>query len=489
MNFGDLRQLPFSVRVIIPISLAMTLLVGMSATLALWSTARSDEHAIARQTKVLGHILDKEREYLSSAQGDISPDDDAVEALSGDEIDLDYVDAVLGGEFFDSYATHRIYVLDPQLRPVYAMHGGGRASIDSFAPDSEVLLGLARQLQTPDALSEIDAFEHGRGDVPTVADFVMLDGRAALASVIPILGDTEDVVVPPGKAYIHVAARFLDEGLADELKDDYLLDEPSFASDATLTDTQATIPILDRSGNVVAWFKWTADRPGHQILVESGPSVLAALLIGGLVIGLLLDRVRRDSRAVEKAQAQAEHRALHDPLTGLSNRAGFEDQCRRMRAELSRGGQPIALLALDLDRFKQVNDTLGHEAGDKLLRQVADRLRPLVREVDLVARLGGDEFVVLMQRVEGSAEATTLASRILAHIAEPYMIGSSDVRIGVSIGVAMASTPEEFDDLAQRADFALYEAKDAGRNQFKLFGTAAGDNVIALARTAANRVV
>lgn len=481
MRLRDWRQLPFSVRVMAPIGLAMTITFGLAAMFGLWSTTRSDERALDRQVQLVRHILDKEKLYLSEAQDDVSPYDEAVEALSGD-IDMEFVHEELGGEFFDSYLTHRIFILDPQLEPVYAMQGGGQASVTSFAPDAAVVRALAAQLQTPQALSAIDAFENGRADVPTAADFVVIEGRAALASVIPILGHSDDVIVPPGKAYYHVAIRFLDEGLADELKDSYLLEQPSFAADARIEANQAALPIANASGEIIAWFKWSPDRPGRMILSDSGPYLLAALLAGGFVIGLLLFRVDRASRALEAAQQAAQHRAVHDPLTGLCNRAGFEDHNRRIRAELARGGPPAALLALDLDRFKQVNDTLGHEAGDRLLRQVADRLRPLVREVDLIARLGGDEFVVLMQRVDGPGDATALASRIVAQIAEPYMIGANDVRIGVSIGIALASTLADFDDLAPRADFALYEAKEGGRNQFRLYGAAGSDNVVGLAR-------
>jgi len=481
MKLRDWRQLPFSVRVMAPIGLAITITFGLAATFGLWSTARSDERALDRQVQLVRHILDKEKLYLSEAQDDVSPYDEAVEALST-PIDMEFVHKQLGGEFYDSYLTHRIYVLNPRLEPVYAMGGGGRAPLESFDADAAVVRALATQLQTPQALSAIDAFENGRGDVPTAADFVIVDGRAALASVIPILGHSDDVVVPPGKAYFHVAMRFLDEGLAGELKDAYLLEQPGFAADDRIDANQAALPIANASGEVIAWFKWSPDRPGRQILSDSGPYLLAALLAGGLVIGLLLFRVDRASRALEAAQQAAQHRAVHDPLTGLCNRAGFEDHNRRIRAELARGGAPVALLALDLDRFKQVNDTLGHDAGDRLLRQVADRLRPLVREVDLIARLGGDEFVVLMQRVDGPGDATALASSIVAHIAEPYMIGAHDVRIGVSIGIALAATAADFDDLAQRADFALYEAKEGGRNQFRLYGAAGSDNVVGLAR-------
>lgn len=481
----DWRKWPFAMRVIVPASLAVVLAFGSAALFAFWSIERIDNEALSRQVQLVRHILEKERDYLAAAQDDVSPDDDAVAALDARPMDLDFLDETLGGDFFDNHASNKIYVLDHQLQPVYAMQEGGKATVESFSPDAEVVRALAERVQDQPALTAIDAFEHGRGGVPTSTDFVRIDGRAALASIIPILGDSDDVVVPSGKAYLHVAIRFLDATLAAELEDDYLLRAPRFAPDAAVAGPEVAIPIVDQDGTSVAWFKWLPDRPGAQLMMESGPSVLAAMLAGALVLGHLLRQVSKSAKALEAARNDAQHKSVHDPLTGLANRFGFEESLRQVRAELGRGGQPAALLALDLDRFKQVNDTLGHDAGDALLRQVAGRLRLLVRETDTIARLGGDEFIVLMHRIDSPSDSTALAARIVARIAEPYMLGDHDARIGVSIGVALASTVQDLEDLASRADAALYHAKDGGRNQFRMETVGKGAAVVTLDR---NRV-
>ncbi|MFY8102208.1 MAG: CHASE4 domain-containing protein, partial [Allorhizobium sp.] len=315
----------FSVSVLLPVLVAVLVAVGTASSFVVWSTTRSDDSARARQSRLVSHILGKEREYLSDYQSDISPWDDVIDAIEGG-IDIEWVSENLGADFYENYATHRIYLLDPDMRPRFAMRDGGNAAVSSFAGDSETILKLARKLRTDESLSAISAFENGFGTVPAVSDFAVIEGRPALVGVIPLLGESEDVKVPPGKAFTHVAIRFLDDALAKELMDAYLIEGAHFSTDGTLGAGEDALPLLDADGNTVAWFKWLPDRPGAQILSETAPAMVGALLAGGLVVLLLLLRLRMSSNDLEAARAEAHHRALHDPLTGLANRAGFQER-------------------------------------------------------------------------------------------------------------------------------------------------------------------
>ncbi len=170
-------------------------------------------------------------------------------------------------------------------------------------------------------------------------------------------------------------------------------------------------------------------------------------------------------------EAQLHHDALHDALTSLPNRALFMDRlaqaCRRaQRNEEKR----FALMFMDLDRFKLINDSLGHLAGDRLLRDVARRVAKCVRASDTVARLGGDEFAILLEEIHTDLEATAFAERIIQHMAEPFHIEDRDVYTSGSIGIALhgghASDP---DDMVRAADAAMYHAKERGRGRYALF--------------------
>ena len=178
----------------------------------------------------------------------------------------------------------------------------------------------------------------------------------------------------------------------------------------------------------------------------------------------------RDISARKEAEFQIAHMARHDALTDLANRTLFRERLVQELAMSQRRGASFAVLCLDLDRFKVVNDTLGHQAGDILLRTVAERLRALVRSEDTVARIGGDEFMIIQTGPVVGSSIRTLAQRLIEVVSQPIDLDGSSVTVGVSVGVAMAPQDgTEPDLLCRNADLALFRAKDAGRNTFRLY--------------------
>jgi two-component system cell cycle response regulator len=158
--------------------------------------------------------------------------------------------------------------------------------------------------------------------------------------------------------------------------------------------------------------------------------------------------------------------ALTDALTGLANRRLLEDRLSMAMAQARREQSGMAALYLDLDGFKEINDTLGHAAGDALLKMVAQRLTASVRAVDTVARLGGDEFVIVL-RVSGAAAAGEVAAKVIDAVAQPYLIGGRDARVTVSAGIGLYPTHgEDAATLLKNADLALFEAKRIGKNNY-----------------------
>jgi len=171
----------------------------------------------------------------------------------------------------------------------------------------------------------------------------------------------------------------------------------------------------------------------------------------------------------KKAEEKIAYMAHHDALTGLPNRAHFDDRLEEVLAEVGRGGK-AALLLLDLDRFKKVNDTHGHLAGDDLLKAVSARLQGCVRATDFVARLGGDEFTVIQTAIGGCDEVSALADRIRAALTAPYDLDGVAAAVGVSIGISVApSDATSAAALIERADLALYRAKGEGRETYRFF--------------------
>ena len=172
----------------------------------------------------------------------------------------------------------------------------------------------------------------------------------------------------------------------------------------------------------------------------------------------------------KRLEEQLVHDALHDPLTGLANRVLFRDHVERALAARRRRRRKVAVLFLDLDNFKIVNDSLGHRAGDRLLVEVGRRLNATVRATDVAARQGGDEFTILLDRVRGIEEATATAERLAAELRKPIDLDGRSIVVAVSIGIALAGGPEiAADDLLAHADAPMYEAKSQGRARYAVF--------------------
>jgi len=165
-----------------------------------------------------------------------------------------------------------------------------------------------------------------------------------------------------------------------------------------------------------------------------------------------------------------ERQALRDPLTRLPNRLLLMDRTRQALARLHRSQDVVALLFIDLDKFKAVNDNLGHEVGDNLLISVSERLGEMMRDSDTVARLGGDEFVILAEEIESSVEALALAERVLDTLERPFLVGSAEVSVLASVGVSVSNDPgADPETMLRESDVAMYRAKGAGGRRFELF--------------------
>ncbi len=177
-----------------------------------------------------------------------------------------------------------------------------------------------------------------------------------------------------------------------------------------------------------------------------------------------------DITSIKKSQSQLEHLAHHDSLTNLPNRLLFEDRLQHAISQSKRQGRQLAVLFLDLDHFKNINDTLGHPVGDELLKEVAARLQGVLRDGDTAARLGGDEFTVLVESIEDPSQAAVVAAKIQEDFKTPYKIAGRELHVTTSIGISIY--PEDGQtvaDLTKNADAAMYQAKEQGRNNYRYY--------------------
>jgi diguanylate cyclase (GGDEF)-like protein len=203
--------------------------------------------------------------------------------------------------------------------------------------------------------------------------------------------------------------------------------------------------------------------------------VIQTMLCTGMIACLLED----EREAAELATVEIEHLAYHDALTGLPNRPLFLDRLIVALAQATRSGQNLAVFFLDLDRFKDINDSLGHTIGDALLKAVADRIRRCVREGDTIARFGGDEFTLMIPKIENVEDAAKIAQKIIETLKIPFTIAERELFVTTSIGISLYPTDgTDPDTLVRNADTAMYRAKDQGRDNYQLYAPAMNANAL-----------
>jgi diguanylate cyclase (GGDEF)-like protein/PAS domain S-box-containing protein len=322
-----------------------------------------------------------------------------------------------------------------------ALHGFGKVARDSTA-----------LRQADQALR--DSEEHFRVLVDSVRDYaiMMLDPAGRVVSwnagagqihgygAAEILGRSLEVFYPPEEAGRGEPARHLAEATA-----------------AGHVDYQG----------------WRVRKDGSRFWADV---VLTAVFddVGGL---RGFSKVSRDISQRRQLEAKLEHQALHDPLTGLANRTLLVKRLEHALVRLSRHPGTVAVLFLDLDRFKPINDSLGHEAGDELLIRTGELLRDAVRPQDTVARLGGDEFVVLCEDLASAADLDAVARRVTGAVRVPVRLRAQEVFLSASVGVATASADTNAMDLLRDADIAMYQAKGQGGGRCAWFDEAARGEV------------
>jgi diguanylate cyclase (GGDEF)-like protein len=436
-----------------------------------WSTHSVDQLSRAREHQLVERALAQSAHQIAHDQESVTVWDDSILRLRAGSFDLEWFDNNLGIWLHEYYGHDAAYVLDPADRPLYSTTGQTRGKPEDFANVRAEVLPLVKSLRSAMRAHAADTLaEHDLS--PGVSDLLTVDGRPSIVSVKPFLSDSGEIEQRLGSEFVHIAIRHLDGSFVDTIRREYGLRNARFiAPGAPPLSGEEAQPLLSQNGQMVGEFAWQPFAPGSRVFARLAPVLVLASVLAGAIVLLLMRRIAKRTRELSESNATVRHLAFHDGLTGLPNRALFEDRLEHALQVFRRtADHPLALLFLDLDRFKAVNDTLGHAAGDELIREFGRRLCATIRASDTAARLGGDEFAIIQTDVSSLKDTDDLCRRIVEAASAPFTIGGSQVHVGVSIGVALAGKdgldPAE---LTRRADIALYEVKATGRGQYALF--------------------
>ncbi|MBS7544986.1 putative bifunctional diguanylate cyclase/phosphodiesterase [Ancylobacter oerskovii] len=461
-------------RTIVAVALVVCAAILAMGTFALLAADRVDTAARQRWAELVAHALDSRIGLLQRDLASFAHWDESV-LRTAYFLDVDWVHRNFG-KWLHNQANHdRSYImLDTAV--AYAAIDGEPVSAERATFDRRAILPFILDVQKVLAeRTERDKAQAG-AEIAGVAapafraGYVRIEGRPALIGAIGITPDYGRVIEPEQMAPVAVSVQFLDERFLEDLAHETRIAEPAL-SPTPPTSSRNGVPIPFASKETEpAWLVWRPDTPGTALLRALLPALIATTVLLLTAATAVLWYARRATQNLAASEAYASRLAYVDPLCGLPNRAMLMrvlgDRLERLEAE----GRKLAVFFLDLDGFKDINDTLGHHVGDVLLAEIGTRLKDLSIPGLLASRFGGDEFVILVPLDDVPGEVEAIGTLILEAVRRPMAIGGHALVVSGSIGATIAPThSSEASELIRLADIAVYRAKAEGRGMLRAF--------------------
>ncbi|WP_052951431.1 putative bifunctional diguanylate cyclase/phosphodiesterase [Devosia soli] len=435
----------------------MAIVCGFSAS---WAAGRIDALAQAQQRTAV-------RSALVQAAERFAADQDIV--LEGGYFIGEDRNSGIDRNLTTDLGHDRTYLVGPDGAVLRASERGRYAGRAYQQGDGAVVKPIVERLRLKIASVQFD--DPGLGvdgaiGLRAVEKVAFTNGDIGLLGVRPI---DPPLDAPPvtGNEYLLVSIKIVTPAVLAEMSEHIGITGLARASRPV---ADASLPILGPNGNVLTYLVWNPSRPARGLLLEAAPALALMMIFGGALMAIILAWLRQTSLRLEASQAHATYFALHDPLTGAANRTLFDTKLREAGGYEYLAETKVLLISIDVDHFKQINDTWGHAAGDELLKEVAKRLQLEMPEDATIARLGGDEFAIVHPGIVGDGQARWICHRLVQCARTPFQIGQEALSVSLSIGAALERaedvTPEE---MMRRADVALYAAKVAGRDGMAMY--------------------
>ena len=473
---GDFRRLTRTIGVAIAffglLLLAIIAYAGWSANHTAYEIERT----------LLENALNQSIARALNEQKSIAWWDDPVVKITDRVLDMEFTDANFGVFLTETYAHDEVYILNAKDRPIYAFGDAKTQDPSVFErrrPELDAVIAEIRRDGSPKLKARPDMLSESKGGYRVLTGvqvarwaghIVSIDGRPAVVAGMTIVPNIDPSLLK-GTPNLLLSITYIDNAFISDVGHSLLLSDLTLAPQASRTDGVVSQAFVGDDGIPVGFLNWTTKRPGQVLLTIILPLVAFGVLAAGLLANTILRRLRRASEELAQREAEARHEAKHDALSGLPNRVHMVERIDTFLQDRLLATHDNRAVAgyLDVDRFKDINDTLGHDAGDQLIKLVAQRLKECLRPNDFLARFGGDEFVILCAPA-GPEASSALAERVDQAFALPFAINGQNIRVTASVGIAVApDNGVTADQLMRHADIALYEAKDRGRDCAVLF--------------------
>ena len=454
--------------VVVPLCVVVAVAIACIVIASLTSARRADEVAIENETQLLTRAILNHAEWslrrVKSVAVGRTPETESEPALAPGRVRA----------WFSALIDHDlVLVINGVDRVVQSQANDAHTGPNQpplQLPQLQTLLDnvRGRSAALPDKTMRLTGIELLRYATPGEAVFLQaVSDRLATVTIVPI-GAVGDAASPTTQSRpLVVTMRYVEDTLLANIGERLQLANLRIVGNgAKLPAADHVFKLVDSRRATITSFAWTPKRPGAEILESVVPFIGIALAGFAVLAGLVLRFMRHTAATITAGENRLRYLAMHDPMCGLPNRIFFGERLEAVIAEVKRGKSAAAVFYIDLDHFKDVNDTLGHPVGDELIRNVTLRLSRTMRGEDLVARLGGDEFAVITTETGDHAALEVIANRIIAALSAPYSINSHTIVIGASIGIAVIDQRTEgAADIMRYADMALYRAKNEGRNR------------------------
>ncbi len=462
------------VSLVVPIGVIVAVAIVCVVVAVLTSAQRADQVSFNRdQQLVQQHIANRGIRVLRQLES-ISSTPHAIASIRT-TYDPQWVAQHIGNWLQTYFAHDLVGLIDgtDQIKFTHSRPADNVSAADlraALAPTLDLLRGRLRAVppRTLDLLGEQNLQSPGPRTV--LVQYVL--GRLAVVAAVAV-GTDAQLSAGNDQAPIVFSIKFIDDAMLADIGRALQLSDLHLLTGAAPAAGEKATEIVAADSQPIARFAWQATSPGREIFISVVPFVAVALAGFAVLVGLVMGHMRRTAEAIAAGELQLRHLAMHDPVCGLPNRIYFGERLEAVIGEVRAGGPSAAVFYIDLDHFKDVNDTLGHHVGDALILNVTQRLARILRGNDMVARLGGDEFAIITACPSDSYSLQAIAGRIIAAVCAPYSINGNNIMIGASIGIAVIDRrARDAADILRYADMALYRAKNEGRNRACIYDAA-----------------
>jgi len=465
--------------ILFPVVGLVLLAIAFSVALIAYTSRSADRAALESERQLLDNSANLQLELLAKEQEGAAVWDLTDYYTRPLSLNLGWLDVNLGQWLYPNHGHDTVVVVGEEGKPLYAALQG--RSIDpqqtrQLVADIWPLIARTRARfitsfrRLPSGLFVIERPANGFTRSIHETGFASVDGVPAYVAVTAITPELKQFVPERRAPAVLVGIKKLTGERLAALESRAGVAGLSARTDSAPDPASAYLTLPSPLGEPVGWLSWNATTPGTQILTGVGPMLffLAATIAG--LTGVVLFYTRQNTRRLAESEARAQHAALHDSLTGLANREFFANRFREELRDWSEDKGLIGVFYIDLDHFKDINDTLGHAAGDDVIREAARRLRVLVPEDATLARISGDEFALVLPNCASRAALEYILKRLQDRFSVPMFVNGTHLHVSLSVGAAIAPDDSlSMGELLRKADIALYSAKAGGRGRWAFF--------------------